>query len=119
MNHEDRVRFGIDPSGQHCEHPWQYSSAMLQRVSRTFALNIKVLPRVRLRQPVLLAYLFCRMADTVEDCAGLSAARKMELLSLFAAIFDATPASWGLAANRFVEALPQSWRESEDDEEYL
>ncbi len=42
------------------------SRLILPRVSRTFALGIKLLP-ARLEPPVRLGYLLCRIADTVED----------------------------------------------------
>ena len=55
---------------------------MLPKVSRTFALCIRLLPK-DLEYPVLLAYLLCRIADTIEDTADLSGARKQELLTMF------------------------------------
>ncbi len=119
MNAEDHARFGIDLSRDTCNDPWAFSSEMLQRVSRTFALNIRVLPKTRLRQPILLAYLFCRMADTVEDCPTLPAARKETLLALFAAIFSGGATSWREATAAFTASLPESWQTSEDDEEFL
>ncbi len=63
-----------------------YCRAMLPQVSRTFALNIRVLP-APLQDVVLEAYLFCRMADTVEDSRRLDPARKAELLGDFATFF--------------------------------
>jgi farnesyl-diphosphate farnesyltransferase len=44
---------------------------MLPRVSRTFALSIEALPE-RLREPVRVSYLLCRIVDTIEDQPGLS-----------------------------------------------
>ncbi len=61
--------------------------ALLPRVSRTFALGIKLLPS-RLEAPVRLGYLLCRIADTVEDDLVLSPARKAALLDTFMAAFD-------------------------------
>lgn len=61
--------------------------ALLPRVSRTFALGIKLLP-ARLELPVRLGYLLCRIADTLEDDLALPAARKAELLDAFMACFD-------------------------------
>jgi farnesyl-diphosphate farnesyltransferase len=55
---------------------------MLPAVSRTFALSIRVLPGA-LGQAVLVAYLLCRIADTIEDEPTLSAERKAALLDLF------------------------------------
>ena len=55
---------------------------MLPGVSRTFALTIRLLP-ARLEYPVLVAYLLCRVADTIEDSATLPAAEKVCLLGHF------------------------------------
>ena len=59
-----------------------YCSAILPRVSRTFALNIRLLPGA-LGDAVLQAYLFCRMADTVEDSPHLEARHKPTLLQAY------------------------------------
>ncbi len=63
------------------------SRLLLPRVSRTFALGIKLLPP-RLEPPVRIGYLLCRIADTVEDDLALSPERKAELLDGFMAAFD-------------------------------
>jgi farnesyl-diphosphate farnesyltransferase len=52
--------------------------ALLPKVSRTFALNIRILPG-ELRPSVTVAYLLFRLADTVEDCPGLDPDSKGEL----------------------------------------
>ncbi len=57
---------------------------MLPRVSRTFAACIRLLPPP-LDNQVLIAYLLCRVADTIEDTADLPVAEKDRLLALFAA----------------------------------
>jgi farnesyl-diphosphate farnesyltransferase len=44
----------------------RWCEAMLPRVSRTFALNIRIL-NGEVRQAVLQAYLLCRIADSIED----------------------------------------------------
>ncbi|HTK55738.1 MAG TPA: squalene/phytoene synthase family protein, partial [Gemmatimonadales bacterium] len=54
----------------------------LPKVSRTFALTIRLLPGA-LEHPVAVAYLLCRIADTVEDNPHLSAAEKSILLGEF------------------------------------
>lgn len=119
MTAEELARFGIDPCGDSCAYPWVFATEMLKQVSRTFALNIQVLPNARLRKPILLAYLFCRMADTVEDSPTLSPAEKKHLLFLFAEIFAADRQDWQKRASAFVKGLPASWSESQDAEEYL
>lgn len=63
-----------------------YCLETLPKVSRTFAPTIKMLPKL-LYVPVAVAYLLCRMADTVEDEESLSVDEKMYLLDLYIAIF--------------------------------
>lgn len=60
-----------------------FCEAMLPRVSRTFALCIRLLPP-DLEYPILVAYLLCRIADTIEDTPDLGGALKQELLEHFA-----------------------------------
>ena len=55
---------------------------MLPRVSRTFAACIRLLPP-DVGNAVLLAYLLCRIADTVEDTADLPVVDKERLLAHF------------------------------------
>ena len=63
------------------------SRLILPRVSRTFALGVKLLPP-RLEPPVRVGYLLCRIADTVEDDLHLSPRRKADLLDDFLVCFD-------------------------------
>ena len=65
----------------------RHTRSMLPRVSRTFALGIKLLPS-RLESPVRLGYLLCRIADTVEDDLALAPGRKAELLDELLPCFD-------------------------------
>lgn len=60
---------------------------VLPEVSRTFALNIPVLP-APLDEVVTVAYLLCRIADTVEDESSGSPADRRALLADFAALAD-------------------------------
>ncbi len=67
-------------SGHHIAHKTHiddddFQAAMLQGVSRTFALTIPQLP-VALCRVVANAYLLCRIVDTIEDESALSAAQK-------------------------------------------
>lgn len=57
---------------------------ILKRVSRTFFLSLKVLPK-DLRRPVGLAYLFARAADTIADTRLVSRDKRLEYLDLFRA----------------------------------
>lgn len=58
-------------------------AALLPRVSRTFAISIRLLP-TRLRYPVTVAYLVCRVADTIEDAATVAPDVRAALLERFA-----------------------------------
>ena len=53
------------------------SSTLLRRVSRTFALSIRLLPAA-MRRPVELAYLLARAADTIADRGELDPRRRRE-----------------------------------------
>ncbi|MCK6455736.1 MAG: squalene/phytoene synthase family protein [Phycisphaerae bacterium] len=55
--------------GTMLQSAWAFCHEILPSVSRTFALNIPVLPP-RLRDGVCCAYLLCRIADTIEDCTA-------------------------------------------------
>jgi farnesyl-diphosphate farnesyltransferase len=59
-----------------------YCQAMLPLVSRTFAACIRLLPPP-LDHQILISYLLCRIADTIEDTADLSIQAKTELLAGF------------------------------------
>lgn len=54
----------------------------MPEVSRTFDLAIRFLPR-KLGEPVGLAYLLCRIADTFEDSEALSPADRREMLQQY------------------------------------
>lgn len=60
-------------------HARRWCESMLPHVSRTFALNIRLLPG-ELRQAVLQAYLLCRIADTIEDDDVVAPPRKPNCL---------------------------------------
>jgi squalene/oxidosqualene cyclase-like protein len=83
LAHRDSVAFGRE---------------MLPRTSRTFALNTPLLPRP-LDGIVSTAYLLCRVADTVEDEAAVSADVRADLLRELGALV----------------ALPEDWRELSAD----
>ena len=96
---------------------WKYAEDILQLVSRTFALNIQVL-RGKLHRSVLLAYLYLRIADTVEDDPDMKASEKDRVLALFADVFK-TGALEASKIRTFVAALPESWRGSDDPNKEL
>jgi farnesyl-diphosphate farnesyltransferase len=61
----------------------------LVRVSRTFAINIRILKGNAYRG-LLLAYLLCRIADTIEDDPEFSIDYKMQKLCEYADLFPPT-----------------------------
>ncbi len=79
----------------YCEH-------ILPHVSRTFALNIKVL-QGELYRAVLAAYLFCRIVDTVEDSESLSPETQASLLLGYRDLF---------AGGEIIPAAVAEWRDS-------
>lgn len=74
---------------------FQYQNTSLQGVSRTFALTIPQLPE-RLCSVVGNGYLLCRIADTIEDEATLSATQKRHFSDRFIAVVEGNenPASF-------------------------
>src|SRR5215471_6040018 len=59
------------------------SDAILSRVSRSFYLSIRVLPR-KLRDPVSLGYLLARASDTIADTADVPVELRSEKLKMLA-----------------------------------
>jgi len=53
--------------------------SLLRRHARTFSLTLDLLPR-SLRDPLGVAYLLARASDTIADCAGIPAARRLAVL---------------------------------------
>jgi farnesyl-diphosphate farnesyltransferase len=64
-----------------------FARGIIGRVSRTFAIGIAVLPG-DLGRAVLVGYLLCRIADTIEDDGSATADRRQTLLARFLACFD-------------------------------
>ncbi len=68
-------------------------------MSRTFALTIRMLP-APLSRAVAVAYLVCRVADTIEDDSALPVPRRLELLAAWR-----TAVQTGQPANLPVEGI--------------
>jgi len=68
------------------------SRLLLPRVSRTFALGVRLLPG-KLEVPVRIGYLLCRIADTIEDDLRLTPQRKADLLDCFVEAFSSESAA--------------------------
>jgi farnesyl-diphosphate farnesyltransferase len=73
-------------------------SRILPRVSRSFYLSLRVLPQ-SLRQPIGLAYLFCRAADTIADTTLLPRDTRLTCLDQYRTAF-------GEAGPVILSALP-------------
>ena len=56
--------------------------AVLKRVSRSFYLSVRILPS-GMREPVALAYLFARAADTIADTPSIPTDRRLAHLNEF------------------------------------
>jgi farnesyl-diphosphate farnesyltransferase len=80
---------------------------VLPAVSRTFALNIPVLPEP-LDSAVTVAYLLCRVADTLEDEVGGPA--RVELLGELARL-TRLPVGWEQEARRFTQEAKGALRQ--------
>lgn len=104
-------QMGAGDAGLTGKKAWMYAEEILLQVSRTFALNINVL-KGKLHKSILLAYLYLRIADTVEDDPEMKASEKEVLLDKFAEIFRYSELR-DEAILAFEESLPESWRKSE------
>ncbi len=82
---------------------------MLPKVSRTFALCIRLLPP-KVEYPVLVSYLLCRIADTIEDTVDVSGAEKGGLLAHFGSCLEENGPNAGPVGSRFERALTDEER---------
>ena len=60
---------------------------VLKSVSRSFYLSIRILPR-GMREPVAVAYLLARAADTIADTRALPPPRRLEMLLAFRSLVE-------------------------------
>ena len=91
----------------------QYCIKILPKVSRTFAPTIRKLPRPLVLQ-LTVAYLLCRIADTIEDNVILTIKQKQNLLEQYADILvRKNPNNEQKAFMKQINVLPQ---EGADDE---
>ena len=88
-----------------------YQAEILQGVSRTFALTIPQLP-APLRDAVGNAYLLCRVADTIEDEAALSARQKREFSERWVGVVEGSEKA-GAFAQEFGALPTRSTTEAE------
>lgn len=90
----------------------QYCLDTLPRVSRTFAPTIRMLPK-GLNVPVTVAYLLCRIADTVEDSDALSIHEKKNILTVYANIFTKDDSDYFTQFNKLIRKLPNRTADDE------
>jgi len=90
----------------------QYCLNTLPRVSRTFAPTIRMLPK-GLEVPVTVAYLLCRIADTIEDTEALTVEEKKNILTIYANIFTSADSAYYKQFNTLIKSLPN---QTPDDE---
>jgi farnesyl-diphosphate farnesyltransferase len=89
----------------------------IPRVSRTFALTIKFLPR-GLRNSVYMSYLLCRVADTLEDTPYMTPEEKSHrLLKLKDVLLDS--AESGKFDPNSISTVYKSVNHLKDDEHKL
>ncbi len=63
-------------------HEKQLGGKLLASVSRSFYLTLKALPK-QVREPISLAYLLARSADTIADTAAVHPATRLDILPRF------------------------------------
>lgn len=69
-------------------HERELGGQLLASVSRSFYLTLKALPK-ELREPISLAYLLARTADTIADTASVPAELRIDCLNAFEKLIQA------------------------------
>jgi farnesyl-diphosphate farnesyltransferase len=85
---------------------------LLRRVSRSFYLSLRVLPR-SLRVPIGLAYLFARGADTIADTALIPPRQRLIFLEQFRGLFRHFDATQLVALRGALSGAPDNPAERE------
>jgi len=83
----------------------KFCEAMLQKVSRTFAINIGFL-KGNIYKTILCGYLFCRIIDTIEDSKTLCPEKKIEALNLWQEFFPSGK-NFDTQLDKFKNYLPK------------
>ena len=89
-----------------------YCDSMLPKVSRTFAPTIRMLPK-GLNSIVTVAYLLCRVADTIEDSEELTIGAKKGSLDNYISIFKEEENSSSL--KQFIDGIEDLPRITPDE----
>jgi farnesyl-diphosphate farnesyltransferase len=93
-------------------HERELGGQLLAAVSRSFYLTLKALPK-ELREPISLAYLLARTADTIADTASVSAEVRLDCLERYRALIRGDFAVESLASTLREQFCPKQ----EDDAE--
>jgi farnesyl-diphosphate farnesyltransferase len=96
-------------------HERELGGQLLASVSRSFYLTLKALPK-ELREPISLAYLLARTADTIADTAIVSASVRLDCLERYRELVRGTGEAQGLASTLITQFCTQ---QSDDAERRL
>lgn len=96
-------------------HERELGGQLLAAVSRSFYLTLKALPK-ELREPISLAYLLARTADTIADTASVSVEVRLDCLERYRALVRGDSAVESLANTLGEQFCPQ---QSDDAERRL
>lgn len=96
--------------GEGVRSSWAFCCEILPDVSRTFALTIPVLDQP-LQDSVCVAYLLCRIADTIEDRNDLELEPRRWLYRQFAAVVQEPPElpAQGRVVDQRIDGFLQRW----------
>lgn len=94
-------------------HERELGGQLLASVSRSFYLTLKALPR-ELREPISLAYLLARTADTLADTASVPAKTRLECLAAYDAQVQGTVAAG--ERQRLAEEIRDRFAPLQEDE---
>lgn len=86
---------------------------LLKGVSRSFYLTLRVLP-VGMRDPIGLAYLLARAADTIADTSLIAPAQRLELLLALRAQINGAADDGGALAQRLAVEVAQQQAQSDE-----
>ena len=90
-----------ESAGDESRHEKELGGQLLAAVSRSFYLTLKALPK-ELREPISLAYLLARTADTIADTAAAPAALRLECLERFGALIQRPDAEEAAGLDRLL-----------------
>ena len=93
-------------------HERELGGQLLAAVSRSFYLTLKALPK-ELREPISLAYLLARTADTIADTASVDVAVRLDCLEQYRALVSDGGESQNLAQMLREQFCPKQSDEAE------